>query len=278
MLRSFLQRSVNLVPWSLRSRIKDVPGLAPLQRWLVRRVIGAGEFEHTINAGPAAGLRLRLSLPREKGLWTGTYENHFVGAIAAAVPKAGVCFDVGGFRGFVSGVMALQGASRVICFEPLPGNAEAIRSLAALNPALPIHLRCEAVGASDGEASFDVMEDASMGKLESSAFEAGHRGQTRITVPVRSLDSLLSSGEVPRPGLIKLDVEGAELLALEGARNLLAEFHPIVFAEIHSPALLRDCESFLAECGYEVRRLEGSGASAAATVGVSHIHAVKRCV
>lgn len=275
MLRQLLQRSVNLVPWGLRSRIKDIPGLAHFQRWLVRRLIGAGEFEHTINAGPGAGLRVRISLPREKGLWTGTYENYFVGAIAAAVPRGGVCYDIGGFRGFVSGVLALQGAGRVVCFEPLPGNVEVIRGLMALNPTLPIELRCEAVGAADGEASFDVMEDASMGKLESGD-AAGQRGSARLQVQVRSLDQLLQTGAIPPPQLIKLDVEGAELQALQGARQLLSTLHPEIFAEIHSPALLRECSHFLEECGYGIQLLAGSGASAAAEAGVSHIHARRR--
>ncbi len=271
-LKSLLRQSVNLVPWGLRAHIRQIPLVAGLQRWVVSRLIGSGEFDHVINAGPGRGLRVRISLPRDKAVWTGTYETAFVGAVAAAVPRGSVCLDVGGFHGFVSGVMALAGSGRVVCFEPMAANATAIRALAALNPSLPIELRAHAVGAQDGQASFRVMDENSMGKLESSAFQPQRSGKS-IEIEIRTLDSLLAEGGFPPPALIKVDVEGAETEVLAGARGLLAEHRPRLFIEAHSPDLRAQCEEMLRGLGYAVRMLRGSGASADAAAGVTHLEA-----
>ena len=195
---ALLRRSVNLIPWSWRNRIRHIPGLAALQRWVLARFVGGTPFLHEINAGPARGLRVMISLPVDKGLWTGTYESNFVGAVAAAVQPGFVCCDIGGFHGFVSGVLALAGARQVFCFEPLPTNLAAIRQLTALNPTLPIAIRAEAVGAADGQTRFTVMNEDSMGKLETSQFQRDQPADTPIPVKLRSLDSLMAAGEVLR--------------------------------------------------------------------------------
>ena len=248
--------------------------IAHLQRWLLARFVGEAPFLHEINAGPGKGLRVMVALPADKGLWTGTYESHFVGAVAAAVRPNSVCFDIGGFHGFVSGVMALAGARRVVCFEPLPANLEVIHQLTQLNHPLPIEVRDHALGAADGQVTFTVMAEDSMGKLATSPFQSGQPGSTSIPVSIRSLDALLAHGEIVPPNLMKIDVEGAELDVLQGGRDLLATHHPEIFAEIHSPELRAQCEAFLRELGYQISVLTGAGNSSLPTIGVSHLHAV----
>ena len=75
------------------------------------------------------------------------------------------------------------------------------------------------------------------------------------------------------PDLMKIDVEGAELDVLRGARGILAAHHPVLFLEVHSPELRVDCESLLHDLGYATRELVGSGATAAPSHGISHLHA-----
>lgn len=64
---------------------------------------------------------------------------------------------------------------------------------------------------------------------------AGHTQGKRIECDVRSSDELLRSlSRLSRLGLIKLDVEGAELLALKGLTETLKEHTPAVVFECHS--------------------------------------------
>jgi len=80
-------------------------------------------------------------------------------------------------------------------------------------------------------------------------------------VVLRSLDhALLKSRyfwDIPaRPILIKCDVEGAELMVLDGARHLLTSHHPALLLSVHH-SMLPDYESikedvakFLEALGY----------------------------
>ena len=78
---------------------------------------------------------------------------------------------------------------------------------------------------------------------------------TRQTpVEVRRLDDVLQ--EVPdfRPTVLRMDVEGGELMVLAGAREVIRSYKPLLFIEFHSFALgrdaIRDVLLELKEVGY----------------------------
>ncbi len=256
MMKSILRTSVNCLPYGIRHHIKHIPGVAGFQRWLVNRVLGREPFLHTINGGPAAGLRFEVTLPLDKAIWAGTYEPEFAEAISHGVKDGDVCYDVGGYRGYMSAVMALAGASRVFVFEPLPANQRALHRVCDLNPELNIELKPVAVGNMDGSVRLRVMADSSMGKLVTSTFQAGATATGEMDVAIRRLDSLVQAQEIPAPHVIKVDVEGAELDVLLGAVGVLRESRPLVFIEAHSASLEQACSEVLERLGYRIRRLE----------------------
>lgn len=94
MIQVALQQTIRLVPWRVRGRIKDLPLMASLQRYLVRRFLDGREFVHLIDAGPGRGLRVPVCLPEDKGLWTGTYEFALAAAVATSVRPGSTGFDV----------------------------------------------------------------------------------------------------------------------------------------------------------------------------------------
>lgn len=255
-MKSILRASVNCLPLVARHWIKHLPGIAAFQRWLVSHVLSAEPFIHTVNAGPAAGLRFEVTLPLDKAIWAGTYESEFAEAISRGIKRGDVCYDVGGYRGYLSGTMALAGASKVLVFEPLPENQQALLRLCVLNPNLNIVLKPVAVGNTDGAMQLRVTADPSMGKLVISQFQAGAKAMGEIDVAIRRLDSLVQEQEIPSPQVIKIDVEGAELAVLLGAAGVLRASRPRVFLEAHSAALEEACSQELARHGYRIRRLE----------------------
>jgi FkbM family methyltransferase len=272
MLRNLIRSSVNIVPWSLRRSIKDLPIIARAQRWFFDTTLAGQSFVHVINAGPAKGLVYPVSLPQDKAIWAGTYEPRFALALASAVRRGDVCYDIGGFRGFMGGVCARAGASLVVIFEPFPANCEQIRRMAALNPGLPFRLEPTAVGDRDGNVEFRIMPEESMGKLTESPFQPGAAGAGFMTVPVRRLDSLVRDGHLPPPNVIKVDVEGTELLVLRGAIQVLRQHGPRLLIEAHSPELARDCKAFLQALRYQTSWLQGSTDRASGDgAGVCHL-------
>jgi FkbM family methyltransferase len=66
------------------------------------------------------------------------------------------------------------------------------------------------------------------------------------------LDDLVAEVALRRVDLVKIDVEGAELEVLEGARRVLSEFRPSLFVECHR--ILSDVVGWLQTHGYVVHR------------------------
>jgi FkbM family methyltransferase len=277
-MRSLVAWSIRLVPWRLRTVIKRMPIVAGLQRRVLAKLLTGREFVHTIDAGPAKGLVFPIVLPDDKRVWTGTYEHEFVQSLAKAVRPGDVCFDVGGWRGFCAGVMAQAGAARVVVFEPLPANCERIRRMIELNPSRPgLLLEPSAVGEQNGTASFQLMSETSMGKLENSPFQTQDVGGQQISVNVVSLDAYCAAAGIDRVDVIKLDVEGAELAALHGAVRLLTNSRPRLFIEAHSRSLAAGVTEFLTNRDYEVSVLTtGRPPDGITEPEVCHLNAIPR--
>lgn len=260
------------IPFRFRDRVRNIPGVAGLQRTLLARMLDGREFEHTVDAGPAKGITFLVTMPDDKGIWTGTYELEFASRVAAAVRPGTVTYDIGSWHGFFAGVMAAQGARTVHVFEPLPSNARRIAKLVTLNPEKEIRLHACAVGEADGEVDLIIMPETSMAKLVTSKFQSNRTAAERVRVPARSIDALVAAGEIEPPALMKIDVEGAEGLVLLGARETILRHRPEIFAEIHSPALLRECRDILSSAGYCVTTIQ-SGSSAELTEDVFQVEA-----
>jgi len=82
-----------------------------------------------------------------------------------------------------------------------------------------------------------------------------------VEIDVDSIDNLISNRRIPCPNVVKIDIEGAEFLALSGMRNLLqSENRPrIIFVEIHPDFLdsfdtsVNEIFEFMEYCGYCVK-------------------------
>lgn len=255
-LHKLVSLSLRLIPWSIRGRIKRIPGIAELQRAVVSLTLDGKEFAHLVEAGPAKGITFQVRMPEDKGIWTGTYEAAFATCLAGAVKPSTVAYDIGSWHGFFAGVMAANGANSVHVFEPLPANAERVRKLIDLNPAKRITLHPCAVGDRNTEMDLMVMPETSMAKLEESSFQADLTSTDRVRVAVKTIDSMIASGEIQPPALMKIDVEGAELMVLKGALETLRSHHPDIFAEIHSSVLLEQCTNLLKSQGYTIQLLD----------------------
>jgi FkbM family methyltransferase len=184
-----------------------------------------------------------------------------IGAILAGVLRSDTMFvDVGTNRGQILGeAVRLAPAGSHVAFEPIPALAEEIaRSFPSVD------CRRLALGASAGVAEFcHFTKLDGWSGLRRSPEISDERGRPQyIEVQVSTLD--LELGE-RRPGMIKIDVEGAELDVLQGARTLLAGARPVVlFEHVASAAQLYGSQSgvlwdLLAELGYRIFAVTGEG-------------------
>lgn len=240
----FIQRVLDIIPLSVRNRIKNIPVVKQVQAFIMKRYLNGKEFTATISGGPAKGLVFPVKLPQDKQMWIGTWELDFAKALQHYVKPGWVCYDIGGYKGYYAGVMALKGAAEIFVFEPMPVNAEKIKKLIDLNAALPIRLKQYAVSDKDGKAVFKLMPEETMGKLESSSFQQEDEAVTQLEVDCVTLDELVRTG-TPEPDFIKIDVEGAEEFVLKGATKLLQHKKPFLMIEVHSPEIGKRCMDVL---------------------------------
>ena len=180
----------------------------------------------------------------------GGYEPTQSAAFQRLIQPGSVVFDVGAHVGYYSVLSSgLAGPSgKVFAFEPLPANLEYLRRHLELNHCKNVRVLTNCIGAASSMASFDDSRGSGVGRLANGG---------ALQVQVRSLDEMIESGELPTPTFIKIDVEGAELEVLSGAKRLLLGHHPTVVLSTHGDDLDRSCMALLTEFGYDVEHLEG---------------------
>ncbi|HWF31310.1 MAG TPA: FkbM family methyltransferase [Solirubrobacteraceae bacterium] len=184
-----------------------------------------------------------------------------IGAILAGVLRSDTTFvDVGTNRGqILREAVRLAPAARHVAFEPIPALAE---ELARSFPG--VDCRRLALGAGPGVAEFCHFTSLDgWSGLRRSPEISDERGRPQyIEVQVSTLDAELGGRDA---GMIKIDVEGAELEVLQGARAVLSQARPIVlFEHVAAAARLYGSQSgtlwdLLDELGYRVFAVTGEG-------------------
>ncbi|MEJ7797007.1 MAG: FkbM family methyltransferase [Solirubrobacteraceae bacterium] len=198
----------------------------------------------------------------------GTLEPPVQEALRRLLSPGDVFYDIGANVGFFTllGARLVGPSGRVVAFEPLPWCARAVARNIQLNGFEHAQIRAEAVADADGSARLLVVGEASWSHLESTGRHADVRAE--IDVAVVALDTLVAAGAIPPPDVLKIDVEGAELQAIEGARETIARHRPAIVCELHDSN-----EAFVAlmdELGYVTTNLDGP----AAVAGAGPVHAL----
>lgn len=165
--------------------------------------------------------------------------------------------DIGARHGWFSCVMS-QGVGsmgHVYCYDPDPIAATHVRECITVNRFENVSFEGCALGAEAGRLSFDGADAT----LQTN----GHVGSNVITVDVKRLDDLLENRAHPI-SFIKIDVEGAEHMVFEGARELITRDRPVILMELNDPLSRRvsgvpvmDTVAYLREFGYRCADLDG---------------------
>lgn len=187
-------------------------------------------------------------------------EQAYLSAMLSQLNEEDVLFDIGGNVGLV----ALHAARRchVVSFEPDPSFRGRLERNLSLNPDLRLEVLPIAVSNADGAVT--LYTDGAGGMSPSLRHQRDEKGE--VTVEARSLDSLLADDHLPAPTVLKIDIEGAEILALRGATGLLnsADAPRALFLEIHPQMLgafdatAEDVSQLVEGAGYTQRIYEAT--------------------
>lgn len=251
--------AARVLPLPAKKAIYANPTVARLIRSTLNRGAQAGVTMTSIAAGNLAGMKLYLDLQSEKDYWLGTYEPGLQTAICQFVKPGFVAYDVGAHIGYITLQLAkgVGPGGQVTAFEALPANLERLEKNLKLND---LKERVEVVSAAvvdrTGEVNFLIGPSIGTGKAEGSRGRNLDSDGGSLVVNGIAIDDFVFAHAKHPPDFIKIDIEGGEVLALQGMRRVLDEIRPILFLEVHGPEAAAGVWDILAEANYLMHRLE----------------------
>ncbi|MFZ0090544.1 MAG: FkbM family methyltransferase [Solirubrobacteraceae bacterium] len=193
----------------------------PLKRFVRGVVEPADGAVRRIPLGPGSGIKLEADPEPSLDQWLGLFESELAPYVRRFCRPGTMCVDVGSYNAYYALIFAKRSGAPVRSYEPDAHALARSRRNVALNADLAglVDIREAFVGAAADPANSVVTLD----------------------------DELAEWGP---PGLIKIDVEGAELGVLTGAAHVLRHHRPHVIVETHSPGLEIACGDCLVGVGY----------------------------
>lgn len=180
----------------------------------------------------------------DKGAAFYHYEESLKAEILQHLPTAGVFFDVGANIGLISlFVSKFHPDARVFSFEPGSIVGRCLKETIHKNKLKNLSLIKKGVSDHSGTAEFFV-DPKSTGGSSLIKVHAGSENQYVEKIELVSLDDFSKESHVV-PDVIKIDIEGAETLALKGASRLILEHSPHLIIEVDHKNFLSNPEFWL---------------------------------
>ena len=247
-----------LIPLPVKRAIYRSPRLAGWVRVSLNRAAPSGLTTVEIASGSLAGMRMALDLHKEKAYWLGTYEVELQSAILDLVKPGMVAYDVGANIGYITLMLgrAVGETGKVYAFEALPDNFKRLtHNLSLNNFENRVTLVNNAVIDSERQVDFWLGPSGAMGKADGSAGRQDLAYTRSIAVQGISLDGFVYDQHNSPPDVVKMDIEGGEVLALPGMQRMLEEVKPILLLELHGPEAGRVAWQILDQTGYRICRM-----------------------
>lgn len=167
----------------------------------------------------------------------GSYSGDQLTLMERLLREEGVFVDAGANQGeFTIAAAKVVPRGRVIAFEPVTEYRRRLAENVRINALGNVDIMPVALGEQTGalpiydqQAAFS---DGTRNEGLPSLFPSEGRSRPVETVPIRRLDDVLMELGIDKVNVIKLDIEGAEWMALRGAAKTLACSRPVLILEV----------------------------------------------
>jgi FkbM family methyltransferase len=251
--RKWLSSLMLELPAPLRS-LRNLPVFGSLVHRLSHRILPSDEKVWArVERGPGQGLWLELNPRTGQQYLHGVVEPVIQQVLNGRLKPGMVFYDLGANIGFFSLLAAklVGAAGKVFSFEPDPENAGRLVRNIERNGFTNATVVEAGIWSTSGNVNF-VPADLSSPDRGVGKFEVG----ATVGTPTRcvALDDFVRSA--PAPDAIKCDIEGAEIEAFRGAKELLEARHPLILCEMHSDENNRFLRDYFSRFGYRLETLD----------------------
>lgn len=194
-------------------------------------------------------------------LWHETdYEDKFAAALLTLVRPDDCVWDIGANVGFYTEQLSKL-ARFVVAFEPIGDNLQQIKARHLPN------VNCQQFALGDTQLQLSMSKNAQYSSIVASPYVPSDAMREMVTViPGDSL------ADLPKPNVVKIDVEGFEPEVIRGMRNVLRSVRA-AFVEVHF-AILENRGMLQAPSGI-VAELRSLGFTTTKWVDASHLMALR---
>jgi FkbM family methyltransferase len=195
--------------------------------------------------GPNRGHRF-LKGAGTNGYWLGTAERAHQTLAMKHIRPGEVVYDIGanvGLHTLLFSRLVGEGG-QVFAFEPSPDTVALLAEHVRINRKKNVTIIQKAIAGRAGEMRFSAHGDSRIRRLDTGG---------EVTVLSVTLDQMVR--ELPPPACIKMDIEGAEVEALEAAADCFQRYRPKLFLATHSSDVR--CCALLRSWGYNIEFFAG---------------------
>jgi FkbM family methyltransferase len=251
--------------WTIAGPIRGYVRRSPIQRGkglLARRILRPilppepAVFAARLPGGGLVHLHPRETIGFATLLYGGFETAEISCAIELAVPGL-TTFDVGANVGIYSVALgrAVGSDGLVVAVEPDTTNVRRLRDNLALNSIGNVRVVEAVAGDSNEVVELHLADDPAYNSV--TRIEGGHLQAGTAAVQSIRLDQVWEDLARPAVSFVKIDVEGAEVSVLRGARAMIASTHPSLLVEANDEARLALLRSELEPLGYRLSARPG---------------------
>jgi FkbM family methyltransferase len=254
-----IRRFTRLLPWEWGQPL--IARLSPVLDKFSLPVIAA-RTKHKF----AMWLDLKDTSIQRYLFFLGEWEADATKAIKSILREGDVFFDLGANVGYFSlvGADIVGSGGRIYAFEAQSTLCSQLRENLSLNEIK--NVRVVNVAVTDKVCDLVIEDVSALGNRGAATLLPRRSDMPVVKVAGTSVDDFCFSEGIERVSLIKMDIEGSEMLALRGMRALLScPQAPTLLCEINEPLLQRmgssgdELRSYLADLGYEAYELTEGG-------------------
>lgn len=259
LILSFASYLARILPRASKRALYRYEPIAKLIREGLNQAAPVGLYEVKIAAGGNEGMQMFLDLKSEKDYWLGTYEPELQDVVLDLVNSGQTVYDIGANIGYFTLLFAKRVGSKghVFAFEALPTNVDRLKNNIGINgfedSVTVVHA---AVQDRSGKSEFLIGPSTGMGKVAGSGGRSRVEYEESIHIDGIAIDDFIDVFGNPSPDIVKIDIEGGEILALPGMDKLLLGRRPILLVELHGFEAAQVTWDFLVQKHYRMCTME----------------------